>query len=567
MLPTDPAVYLTAMALLTLIASFVQIRKNEADLSRRKKEIEQKIYETLVLREIGERIGYELNYDKILDTITGSLSKLIPFCVVSYMLINPKSGKVDWRLLLEESVNRKFLDTLRDKMLANLNAASGRNDSQESMVEAVTGTIIDEGITNPVASLWMMVLVVGSEAVGVLAIASAKPNLYRGPEMEVLNKILAQANRAVSNLERVLATEEEKLTSMVASMADGVLMLDANMNLLIINPAAATLLGLPQDKKPTILEVAQALSDKMDLRSKIEESISGNHLVTFDNLIIGEVVSRLLISPVREVNQALLGSVVLFHDTTAQKELERVREEFTAMMVHELRAPLTVVRGATDMFLRQPQMTAQPQGQELLKTVQGSAGTMLSLVNDLLDVAKIEAGKFQIVKTKANLGEIIRDRVLFFSQLATPKSISLAVEVADNNLEVELDRERIIQVLNNLLSNAIKFTPVGGKITLSVYRISQAADIHWRYPEAIFKDLPSGAAILVSVADTGAGIPPDKLVELFSKFKQLRPTGGESQGTGLGLVIAKGIVESHGGKIFVQSRPNEGSTFYFTIPG
>lgn len=567
MLPTDPAVYLTPMALLTLIASFVQIRKNESDLSRRKKEIEQKIYETLVLREIGERIGYELNYDKILDTITGSLGKLIPFSVASYLLRNPKSGKIDWHLLLEESVNRKFLDDLRGKMLANLNAATGRSDSPESVLEAATGTIIDEGLSSPLTSLWMMVLMVGNQAVGVLAIASVKPNLYRGPEMEVLNKILAQATRAVSNLERVLATEEEKLTSLVASMADGVLMLDANMNLLIINPAAATLLDLPGDKKPTILEVAQALSDKMDLRSKIEESISGNHLVTFDNLVVGDQVSRLLISPVRGVNQVLLGAVVLFHDITAQKELERVREEFTAMMVHELRAPLTVVRGATDMFLRQPQMTTQAQGQELLKTVQGSAGAMLSLVNDLLDVAKIEAGKFQIVKIKANLGEIIKDRVLFFTQLATPKSISVTTDVTTDNLEAEMDRERITQVLNNLLSNAVKFTPVGGRITLSAYRINQAADIHWRYPETAPRDLLSGPAILVCVADTGVGIPPDRLSELFSKFKQLRPAEGNGQGTGLGLVIAKGIVESHGGKIFVQSRPNEGSAFYFTIPG
>lgn len=571
-LPVDPTVYLAPLALLTLTASFVQIRLNQKDLSRRKREIDQKIYETLILREIGERIGYELNLEKVLETIASSLNKLIPFSVIGYLLLDPESSQGKTRFHLEESVSRLFLNDFRDQVLARFNHDTGLNLLTEGLAETITGTIVDDSVKVRLSSVWLVPLIINNHCVGVLGVGSKKSGLYQPAEMEILDKILAQANRAVSNLERVLASEEEKLNSMVASMADGILMLDGNLNLVVINPTAAVLLGLPADKKLTMFEVVKSLADKLDLRVKIEESTKINQLVAVDNLQFGEKISRLLISPVKDAGGRFLGTVVLFHDLTAQKELERLREEFTAMMVHELRAPLTVVRGATDMFLRNPALSGQQSGQDLLKTVQNSASSMLSLVNDLLDAAKIEAGKFQLVKTTVNLTEIVRDRVLFFSQLTAPKSINLVTENLEENLTIAGDRERLAQILNNLLSNAIKFAPVGGKIWVSGYKIATINDVKWRFNDAAVanepSDIPSG--VLISVSDTGVGIPPDKIGDLFSKFHQLHLSDSLQstgvKGTGLGLAIAKGIVESHGGQIFVQSKINEGTTFYFTIP-
>ncbi len=558
-LSADPTFYLAPLALITLAVSFVQIRVNQHDLTKRQKEINQKIYETLVLREIGERIGYELDLNKILDTIVGSLDKLLPFSVVGYMLLDKALNKATIRFHLQESVNRAFLNTLKEKMFEGTQA--------KDATESITGTIIDEALKTTPQSVWTVPLAINNRGAGVLIVASKDTGLYKGPEMEVLTKILAQANRAVNNLEKVLQSEEEKLNSMVASMADGVLMLDAGLNLMVINPAAIRLLGLPDSQKVTILEVAEKLSDVLDLRSKIDESNQKNDLVTVDNLFINNVASQLLISPVKDVNKNILGTVVLFHDVTAQKELDRIREEFTAMMVHELRAPLTVVRGATDMFLRDPSLPGQQSGQDLMKTMQSSASTMLTLVNDLLDAAKIEAGKFQIVKIKANLTEVIKDRITFFNQLATPKSIALCIDMLEENLMLEFDRDRISQVLNNLLSNAIKFTPIGGKITISAYKVNTFLETRWHYQDNIPK-VSDGQkpVIIIAISDTGSGIPADKISDLFSKFKQLHPVDNENKGTGLGLVIAKGIIESHGGNIYVQSHINEGTTFYFTLP-
>ena len=366
--------------------------------------------------------------------------------------------------------------------------------------------------------------------------------------------------------QKILISEKSKLDSMVAAMADGVLLFDLNLNLLIINPVATRLLGMPDRAKITFQDVSKKLSGVLDLQEKIRESSKTGNLVTVESLFLDGHASQLLITPTKDQSGVLLGTVVILHDVTAEKELERVREEFTAMMVHELRAPLTVVHGATEMFVQNPQLTVQPQGQEMIKTMETSAAGMLSLVNDLLDAAKIEAGKFQISKTKDNLSEIVRDRIGFFRAMAQDRQISFSEDIPDSDLEAEFDKDRVAQILNNLISNAIKYTGTAGKITVSAYRINSSTDIKWRYPDNIPSVKIDNPAVLISVSDTGSGIAQEKIVDLFSKFKQLQPSAGKL-GTGLGLVVAKGIIESHGGQIFVQSHVNEGSIFYFTLPG
>lgn len=225
------------------------------------------------------------------------------------------------------------------------------------------------------------------------------------------------------------------------------------------------------------------------------------------------------------------------------KAQEKTHDEFTAMMVHELRAPLTVIRGTIDMFLKNPSLAQSSQGQELLVASQNSTVSLQAMVNDLLDVSKIEANKFQLNPNLDKVQSVLLDKVRFFETMAKDKNITLKSEVDDSLPETQFDRERISQVLNNLISNAIKYTPPKGDVVVKAERIPKA--------------------IKISVIDNGAGIPADKIPELFSKFKQFGKTDG---GTGLGLVIAKGIIEAHGGQIYVESKTGSGSTFSFTLP-
>lgn len=418
-----------------------------------------------------------------------------------------------------------------------------------TLQEEVTGTIFDEkGPPMPISSFYLPVIITG-QTIGLLAIASSKPGLYREEEKVVLEKILTNASEAVSRLQKVLVTEKGKLSATVESLSDGVVVLDNENGLVIFNPAAKTLLGLETMEKATIFDLANALSGKLDLKTKIEEAREKNNMVQVKDVILGDKYSEIFVSPVHDEEGKILGAVILFRDITAEKELAKIREEFTAMMVHELRAPLTVVRGTADTLISHPEIGDQEMGKKLLASMKASSQTMISLVNDLLDVAKIEAGKFQIMALKQNIKEVIEGEAVFFNQLAGEKQIKITAEVAEDLPDVQFDKDRIIQVLNNLLSNAIKFTPAGGTITLKAGQKTEPAEI------------------VVSVADTGCGIPAEKIPLLFSKFKQLGSvaTGGE-KGTGLGLVIVKGIVEAHKGKIWVESAEGQGTTVYFTLP-
>ena len=252
---------------------------------------------------------------------------------------------------------------------------------------------------------------------------------------------------------------------------------------------------------------------------------------------------QILASPVKDKDGESLGAVVVFHDITQEKTLEKLREEFTAMMIHDLRSPLNNIRSLSEGLLRNDALG--PEMKDALTMVRNQVTDMLSLVNDLLDVAKLESGKFTITKEPTDLGSLVEEIVERHTSLAQERHLTIHADVAPDTTKIPIDGFRIRQVLTNLVSNALKFTDTGG-VTIKVVRGD--------------KD------VTISVADSGIGIPKEQLELLFTKFQQLKGGLTRHDGTGLGLVIAKGIVEAHGGKIWVESEIGSGTTLAFTLP-
>lgn len=516
-----------------------------SELKHHEDELNNKIYEVSILKELGDRIGYQLNIQKIADIISGSLNKLLRFSAVAYMLFTD-SGKVIFKTNLEESVSRKFIDEIKKRMLNSLSALAGHDISPTLVDENITGTIVDEGSPEPVRSFFNIPLTINEKLAGVLTVASTQTGLYQESEMTILYKIVNQASTAVAKLEAVLAVEKEKLTAMVSSMADGVIMVDQNLVLTIINPAANMMLKMTGDNT-NIFDVVDSLEGKINLRTKLEEAIATDNLIVVDNVFLEETAIRILISPVKDFQKNPLGAVVLLHNITKEKELEKLRQEFTAMMVHELRAPLTAIRGSSDILLLHQEQLKKTEVEDLMRVMKKESEDMLKLVSDLLDVAKLEQGKFTIEKVSQEITPTLEDQVKSFQSQAKEKELTIRLEVDKNISTIEFDRTRISQVLSNLLLNAIKFTDRGGVITVIAKK--------------------NHSQVVVSVSDTGVGMNTEQVEGLFNKFKQLKITGTEGeQGTGLGLVIARGIIEAHGGKLWVESREKIGSTFYFSIP-
>jgi signal transduction histidine kinase len=226
---------------------------------------------------------------------------------------------------------------------------------------------------------------------------------------------------------------------------------------------------------------------------------------------------------------------------------EILNYDYISMLVHELRSPLSVIKGASDLIIKEAPTLTKEQIEMLLSQIRNSSGNLLNLVNDILDVSKLNAGRFEIKKTSNNLPQLIKETVSYLDPLLKIKSINANVEVNGDLPLFDFDADRLRQVLNNLLSNAVKFTPKDGLITVSAHKRGDFAE--------------------VQVRDTGGGIPDEEKPKIFHKFVQVHnSTMMKEKGTGLGLVISKGIVETHGGKIWVEDNKPKGTVFVFTLP-
>ena len=251
-----------------------------------------------------------------------------------------------------------------------------------------------------------------------------------------------------------------------------------------------------------------------------------------------------------EVGQ-LVANFNIMSNTIKEKEEEArqtdiAKDEFLAMITHELKTPLVPIQGYSDILLNEHLGKLTDQQKERVGIIKTSAETLLSIISDLLDAQKLELGQLKMVKQKANIKETVQKSFELLKPEADQNGIELDTNVSD--LTIEHDPERIRQVITNLVKNSLTaVSPNTGRIDINV------------------EDLPT--EIRIDVKDNGIGIPQDKQKDLFKKFYQVDATlTRERGGSGLGLAICKGIIDNHGGKISVQSSPNQGSTFSFTIP-
>jgi signal transduction histidine kinase len=240
------------------------------------------------------------------------------------------------------------------------------------------------------------------------------------------------------------------------------------------------------------------------------------------------------------------------------KELDRLKSEFLANMSHELRTPMNSIIGFTQLLLDEIDGKINKEQKESLETVERNANNLLSLINDILDLSKIESGKMTLTLQPVSLDNVIDDTMTTLKPLIESKKQHFTLEKAENLPRVIGDHEKLRQILINLLNNAIKFTDLEGCISLQVELWSKAP------PTGLD---PRKSYIRISVRDNGIGIKPEDQERLFGEFIQLdASTSRKYGGTGLGLSISKRLVEMHKGIIEVESRYGEGSTFSFFIP-
>lgn len=388
---------------------------------------------------------------------------------------------------------------------------------------------------------------------------------YLNNEIEKIKK----NNESLNKIASKLTAEKSQDEAVLSAIADGVYAVDMDRNLVLLNKAAQEMIGW--DEKEALGLKCKTV---MKLKNDKDISICEKDCPALNVWNTGEAVFRndacfvqrknkkrvnlsSSYAPIRDLNGNLAGAICVFRDITKEKELERLRNEFVSTASHELRTPITATEGYLSIVTESGMCKVDDKGKEFIDKARGTLLSMSKLIKNLLSVTKIEEGKLETNITNFSIHDLVIEVIDVFKKSATAKGIVLELKESKTlstngkkaigrSLNVHADREMIREVLNNLVENAIKFTTKGG-VTLSI-------DYDEEYST-------------VNIEDTGMGMPPEAQKHLFEKFYRVDNTATrEVGGTGLGLYITRSIIETFGGRIWVDSKPEEGSKFHFTVP-
>lgn len=347
-----------------------------------------------------------------------------------------------------------------------------------------------------------------------------------------------------------LAGEKGRLRSIVSCMADGVLVTNLERQLVLWNASAVKMLKLSGTdeagkslsqyiKNQSLTEALERILDsKDDSVSMISQEI---HADDQKSVLMAQM------APVRDEKARLLGAVTVLRDITKLKEIDKIKSQFVSMVAHELRSPLAAIEGWLGLVVSGEGGEDEEQKRKWLLRAKERAHSLLALVQDLLEINKIEAGKVAQKMEPVQLTEIISKIIDFFKPEAERKSISFRMTPAAPLPDVQADVQDMEKLFTNLISNAIKYNIENGSITISTFLDADFVRVH--------------------ISDTGVGIAPADLPRIFEDFFRVENSrAGKVSGTGLGLTIAKKIVDSHFGHIEVKSELDKGSTFSVYLP-
>lgn len=350
-----------------------------------------------------------------------------------------------------------------------------------------------------------------------------------------LRREVKRTTSSLAEKAKISEAERIKLEAIISNIQDGVVVLDEKQHVLLVNRAIYEIFDLGQtDFTGRPLSDVIVNADLVALLSRSAEGPLKYHEINFDD---GRVFNAQY-TPIPKI-----GAAVTMQDISYLKELDRLKSDFIHTVSHDLRSPLTAVLGYTELVERTGPLNQNQL--EFLHRLQGSVQHITNLINDLLDLGRLEAG-FDTRREMIQLDGVLKYTLDMFESQARNKSIDLAVEISPNIMPLRANPIRIRQMLDNLVGNAIKYTPNGGHILVSISMQDKQ--------------------VVLKVQDTGPGISQDEQNRVFEKFYRATNAPDGVIGSGLGLAIVKSIVDSHQGRVWVESVLGKGSTFVVLLP-
>jgi signal transduction histidine kinase/DNA-binding NarL/FixJ family response regulator len=365
---------------------------------------------------------------------------------------------------------------------------------------------------------------------------AVKKSLDRASHLgDWIRREVKKTTSSLAERAKLSETERTKLTAIFSTIQDGVVVLDENKNILFVNHAICDAFKVKDENI-----IGRPIDDAIphpELKALLLRSLDGPlkyHEISLDE---GQIFNAQF-TPIPGV-----GSAITMQDISYLKELDRLKTDFVQTVSHDLRSPLTAVLGYTELIERAG--TLNPQQHDFLGKIQSGVQHITALVNDLLDLGRLDAG-FDTRRERVDFENVLNYTLDTFDAQVKKRNIKLVVKVAENLPSLRANPIRIRQMLDNLIGNAIKYVSEAGRVFIGIYQEDQQ--------------------IILEVKDSGPGIPPNELSRIFEKFYRASNVPESAIGSGLGLAIVKSIVESHQGRIWVESDLDQGTSFFVILP-
>ena len=509
------------------IRTKLRVKQAEDAIRRRNRELN-------LLPEIGKELSARLNLDELSDLVLRRTVETLGAMVGHILLLNTASPfHKEYHIHTSDTAGSEMklppLNHLVEQIKLTRESILIKDTNNSPHWQSPAG--------EPTRSVVIAPMFGRSALIGLLVLIHEQASYFNIEHQLLLQAIASQAAIAVENarLYSNLAQQQQKLSAILQSAADAIMMFDPDGCVSMLNPAAEKLfpeevkLGLPLARGRGYDTLIALLDEIYTAREGMVREVPWPDRRIFTGLF----------TPIAEG-----ACVVTLHDVTRFKELEKVKDEFVATASHDLRNPITTIKGYSHLIKQAGPMNEHQL--DFVQRIQNAAIHMSELVENMLDLTKMDLG-VELRRERVDMASMLAQLADEFKPQASAKEQTLTLQQANLSSLVEGDALKLSQALRNLLSNAIKYTPNGGSITVVLEHASNRMDI--------------------KIKDTGYGIPASDLPHIFNRFYRVRNNGhDEIQGNGLGLAIVKSIAQQHGGDVTVESKPSEGTCFTFTLP-
>lgn len=546
------------------------------DVNEGQNELKLRYQELEVIKSLTQKLGLTLELESVMWDIVEALKVLFPGHAIAYAVTpfgSQKNTRTTVYIHTNLSLSIEYLRSVQSSLrlgFLTMPLIGGATNFLQQWIENKTQLMFVEGQldsnteTVPLSQINVPMIVPGTIA-GIVNLSSFEAGVYTKKKIELAHTIIASAAQTIERLKLLISSEHSRLQDLVESMSNGVVMVDANQRIIIANPVAKKIFGIVNENSSLdqIFEVIKKGKTNGGDDSEIEKAYAfaskEGKTQKIDSFELNRRFYEILITPVRDLQKEVSGGAIIFHDITHLKEIDRMKTEFVSVASHQLRTPLTAINWYVEMLRSGDAGKLNDEQMVFLDEIYTGSVRMVKLINELLNVSRIETGRLKIEPKPVFLDDYIESIIHELKALASEHSCEMEFRKPEKRLPmIAVDDILMRQVIHNLITNAIRYSSVGEcGIAVSL----EQKDTNY----------------LVTVSDGGIGIPKESQARIFEKFFRAdNAREKEAEGSGIGMYIAKMVVEASGGKLWFESptafrevngkQEGYGTTFYLSIP-